>query len=473
MHIGNRKSSVRFMGVTTATLAAAAVTVGMANNAMAIPLFNGGNNLIGAAAGLDENMGGTHFLAPAGPLTAVPAGAYTAPSGATNAAGGQAVGMTESIRFTDNNGNGTYEAGIDTPTGLNLPQPQTLGAGAAGFDDRLGLTNPLLGLNVVPARAGALLRWDTNNQDPSMGADPKFLMPAGSVSGQVYNLNPQAVAASSAPTVDDGLSPGAAAGDSIPDFIPFVFDLNGARAVTYTLTFVGEDDTILDWDGDGISPSLGTGFDPDDVVPDALIPRKRDYEGGLNANIASPPLNEQYFNNNAGNDLTGAAVPPVGPLGTPTGTTGGVDPIDNFVDGTLILGGRLVNSFATLTWTEIDADDNTFGFQPSGLFERDIQFFADVIYDEGLLVTNMRVGAGSGGDVNFEWDDIPFNSFAESGVTGTGGFDVNGELDYDFTFSSSASQTFEVLSLVPEPLTSSMAIMGLAGLCSSMRRRRA
>lgn len=468
-----RKIKSRILGVTTASLAAATVMFGSANTASAIPLFEGGNNLIGSAAGLDENMGGMHYLAPAGPLTATPAGAYIAPNGAANALGGQAVGMTESIRFVEVGGGPGYQAGIDIPIGLNLPQPQTLTAAAAGFDSRIGTVNPLLGVGVVPARVGALMRWDTNNEDPSMGADPKFLTPAGSITGQTFNLSPQAVAASSSPAVDDGMAPGAVAGDMIPDFIPFVFDLNGARAMTYTLTFVGEDDTILDWDGDGDSISTNGVFDPDDVVPAELIGRKRDYEGGLVGNVASPPLSEDFFNNNGGNDLTGSPLPVAGPVGQTTAATG--DPIDNFVDGTLLLGGRLVNSFAVLTWTEIDGNGPLPGFVQTGQFERDIQFFSNVIYDEGKLVDEGKVKVGSGGDLNFGWDDIPFTSFsavAAPGTIMTGGFDVNGLVDYDFTLSASASQTFTA-HIIPEPMTSSMAVLALGGLSAALRRRRA
>ena len=418
----------------------------------ALSPFSGGNNLIGAGAGLDENFISTGVAPGFGGLN------YVTPNGINGggpviAAGTSMPGMTESIRYGEVGGGAGYQALTDAALGINIPQPMFLPAS----DARVGIPNPLaLGAPIWGARTGSVLRWDVLDSDPpgAPGA-PDFLIPAGSVTGQAVNLTPQVVTALSGPLSDDGLAPGSMAADGIPDFLAFTTTFTGQRIASFELSFFDESDGAL----------FGG------VLPPALQPRVRLYEGGSLLSIASPPMDEAFFDHDTGNDLTGAGAGPGGP-GAASGVATG-DAIDAAVDGTLLLGGRLINAFASLTWSEIDALPGTPGFQLSGRFELDIQFFANVRYDEGsMFLAGLTSDEGT---VNADWDNVPFGSFAlvapAPGAGFAGGDDINGLGIYDFKESPSASQTFS--SIIPEPVSAGLGLIGLGLLSGYIRRRKA
>ncbi len=373
-------------------------------------IFEGANLFSdGPAKGLSENY-----------ISADPAADYIAPNGALASANAyaaalnQAVGMTESIRIdfnalaahpgsTATGGiaaaamSGVRSPGLNLATlgpvafadgiqGVNLPQPQLLPAS----DPRSDNLNPSGG-SAFGARTGATTFYIENNP---AGPNVDFLDPIGSSTGQAFNLTPFRVLSSSlGGLIDDGLAPGSLAGDLTPDFIPFEAAVGAgsqftARTASITLEF-------FDRSNMGVQPD------------DDLVARYQLFDDTVTLpSVESPPMREENFNHDIGNHA--------GPIG--------VDDVNDATDGLLLLGGELRNARATLTWTEVDGDDAMAGFQPSGRFTWDIDFTADVVWDEGKLFDDGLLDEFIG-SVGANWRNIPFN------LNSDGTFDLLGALD--------------------------------------------
>ncbi len=486
----------------------AAMTAGaLCSSAMAIPGVNAtifeGNNLFsdGPAKGLDENY-----------ISSDPANDYVAPNGATAsgnlyaAALNQAVGMTESIRIdtgalavhatsTATGGvspvamSGVRSPGFNLATlgpvafadgiqGINLPQAQFLPTTDIRHDE----VSPFNGASQFGARTGATTFYLENNP---AGPNIALLPPIGSSTGQAFNLTPARVLSNSlGGLIDDGLAPGSVTGDVQPDFVPFEAAVvagvqTTARTASFTLEF-------FDSVSSGGQSDLHARYQLfDDTV---TIP-----------SVESPPMREENFNHNIGNNA--------GPIGA--------DDVNLATDGLLLLGGELRNARATLTWTEVDGDPTTGGFQPSGRFTWDIDFTSDVVWDEGKLFDDGLI-ADPIGSLGASWRNIPFNlnsdgtfdllgMLGDIGVDGTmvdvsaaavGGVDAGGwdflleaaplptVSDYDFdafggapgwpTGSGSNDVSFVVRTPteIPEPVTGTMGLLSLAGLLGYATRRR-
>ncbi len=444
----------------------------IATSALGVPLsnqtFHGGNNLLGEGAGLLENY-----------ISETP-GTYVAINKSVNPAGGSMPGMTESFRVDLSGRSGSFEDGIQ---GINLSSPGLV----PSSDARSAIGNPsLVSTNTTlpsdgithpsndsgplkdspfwRARLGSMIRWITNSADPGPGG-PLALLPFGSTTTQVYNMTPRLILPVSSTTVDDGLAPGSLSGDGIPDFLPFVLDYAGRRVASLDIVFFDEED----------GPALFGG-----VTPTALIPRLDVVEDDGVGTLVEPhssPLLETNFDFNDGNigDLTSGHI-------------------DGHVDGTLALTGRILNAIVNFTWVETK--------RHSGEFELDIELGGDVIYDGGLLFDDF---GSTVGEFTLEWSDIDMMASVEGNLkaVGNGGVRQDGALvdvtdaspdaidaggedflrdlivhayswDYDFEDKPSARQTFNIVSvdIIPEPLTSSTALLSLGWLGLRLTRRR-
>ncbi len=459
--------SRRFV-LLVASLAGLFITTSVLGVPLSNQTFNGGNTLLGEGAGLLENY-----------ISETP-GAYVAINQSGNPAGGAMPGMTDSFRVDWSGRSGSFEDGIQ---GINLPSPGRvpLGDARSGISNpSLASTNTWLALNGIThssndsgppkdslfwrARVGSMIRWITNSADPGPGG-PLALLPFGSTTTQVYNMTPRLILPVSGEAIDDGLAPGSLAGDGIPDFLPFVLDYAGRRVASLDVVFFDEED----------GPALFGG-----VTPTALIPRLDVVEDDGIGTLVEPhsaPLLEANFDFNDGNigDLTGGHI-------------------DGHVDGTLALTGRILNAITNFTWVETK--------RHSGEFELDVELDGDVIYDGGLLFDDF--GSTVGG-FSAEWSDIDMMASVKGNLEAVGNAgvrqdgvlvdvtDVNSDMvdaggedflrdliahayswDYDFEDKPSARQTFNVVSvdIIPEPLTSSTALLSLGWLGLRLTRRR-
>jgi hypothetical protein len=341
-------------------------------------------------------------------------GDYIMPDGSTSGPVGTS-GMTETI-FT--------AARPGAPLGgVNIPQPALLGAGSG--DSRLGVLNPLAGAPVWGARSGAVVRWDVL---ADIGGTVAPLTP-GVVTGVLYNMTPgpftSLTIGAGGPVfpVDDGMSPGSAV-DGFPDTLPFALDLAGRRFASFSLGFLGDDpDTAAIFGG---------------AVPTAMLPVVELWDGGAGLVLSDGTLAEGDFNHNGGPFAGGAGAAH---------------------DGTLLLTGVLGDAFTNQTILETAAG--------SGEFFLDIEFFGNVRYTGGGLVSDGTVAVGSVGTVGANWNDIPFTEAGPGGMFPNGTFDRNGLASFDFRpgGSFSADQSF-VGTAVPEPATVGLGMLVLGSLAS-------
>lgn len=456
--VGNNNNNIESSSMSRRFVLLAASLAGLfiTTSVLGVPLsnqtFHGGNNLLGEGAGLFENY-----------ISETP-GAYVAINQSVNPAGGAMPGMTESFRVDWSGRSGSFEDGIQ---GINLSSPGRVPSSDARSvigNPSLGSTNTTQDSSFWRARLGSMIRWITNSADPGPGG-PLALLPFGSTTTQVYNMTPRLMLPVSGNAIDDGLAPGSLSGDGIPDLLPFVLDYAGRRVASLDVVFFDEED----------GPALFGG-----VTPTALIPRLGVVEDDGIGTLVEPnsaPLLEANFDFNDGNigDLTGGHI-------------------DGHVDGTLALTGRILNAIANFTWVETK--------RHSGEFELDVELGGDVIYDGGLLFDDF---GSTVGEFSAEWSDIDMMASVEgnleavgnagvrqdgvlvdvtdvsSGSVDAGGEDFLRDLiahayswDYDFEDKPSARQTFNVVSvdIIPEPLTSSTALLSLGWLGLRLTRRR-
>lgn len=438
----------RILGITTASLAAGSVMFGMADTASAtLPLWQGTTNfLAGVPRALDEN-----YVA----QPAVGAPLYTMPDGSVEGVLGT-PGMTESI-FT--------APRVGAPLGgLNVPQPAFLSPLLAPTDPRALVPNPIQ--DFVPgiqggetpqwgARAGAVIRW-TETADAFinmalLGDGPGGSAPFGAVTGVLYNLTPgQFVSSTLDPTgapvalINDGLAPGSSALDVFPDTLPFTTNNAGERFASFNITANGRDATTAAFFGTTVAG-----------IPSALVPIIELYDDTtlhtlLEIPDGADPLSELDW---------GTAGHSFGPV------TGASHDANDTPPALLV--GELADMTITQTIREVGL--------MSGVFELDISVSADIIYTGGKLVVDGKVNVGSTGTLGFNFENIAFPVSAAGGLFPNGTYDRNTLATYDFIpgQSFSADQSFDVNYYVPEPLTTSLSLMGLAGLGASVRRRRA
>lgn len=454
---GFRVSRAHMTGVVLA-----AIMLLASGPAMALPLYDGINNLAGRGYGLDEN-----YVEPAGP----PAGSpwYMMPNGATSAganAGLGTPGMTETI-FTAPRGPATVAGGGAPLGGINLPQPALLSAGSG--DRRAGVPNFALpaagGAPVWGARAGGAFRWETNaNFDGSAST----ALPLGDATAIAYNMTPFNFSATTfgfdesgglaaAIGIDDGLAPGSAIGDTIPDTIPFLTTApgGGQRIANFELSFIGLEDFALFGHADAALFAA-------DPIASNMLPIVEIWEGGNTFELSVGGLLEGDFDHD---------------FGANTGEVG------DATDGGLLLSGFLTNAIARQSLIETAPG--------SGVFELDVTFQFDVAWVGGSLVgpkvlaadlTDPTTWTGTG-EIN--WADIPFPTIGPgpyglaapgAGEFPNGTFDRNGLSSFDFRpppGSFSADLNFEVT--IPEPVTAGMGLLGLSSLGAYLfgRRRRA
>ena len=410
--MNNRRAMRRFVnGLAVAFLLC---TV---NSVTADPLpvgtpFPGQNFLSGQSFGLDENY-----------VAATSSGWYTMPSG-SNATPDGTPGMTESI-FTGSR--------VGAPNGgLNLPQPSFV----PPSDSRHAISSPLSAPGTVgqwPARAGAVVRWDMLS-DIGGNLIP-LLPPAGSVTGIVLGLTPKQFT-STTPSItllNDGLSPGSAVEPGplgvpgvFPDTMAFATDFSGRRALSFELSFFGND-------ADSAALFAATGVP---AVPSQVIPVVEWWDGGANLTLNNNLL-ESDIDHNGG--IFGATASPAR-------------------DGDPLLIGQLGDAFVQQTILETARD--------SGEFVLDIQFQGNVEYIGGDLVSSGVVAAGSTGTLSANWEDVPFPVSGAGGIFPNGSYDRNGIDSYDFRpgGSFSADQSFTTDAAIPEPVTATLVVLAISAL---------
>ena len=330
-------------------------------------------------------------------------GDYTMPNGSTSGPAGT-PGMMASISVGPT---------TTAPFGqVSLPQPATV----PGSDSRSGTVNPLLGGARWRPRVGAVIAWD----QISDGGAPVALLPSGSVTGVVHGLTPLTLASSSGFMFDDGTAPGSVAFDSVPDALPFALDPDGRRTASFTSLFAGPEDG-----------GLFGGFTPAPLLGSVEL-----WEGGDVFDPDAPSLSEFDFDHNGG-PFAGEAL--------------------DARDGTLLLGGTLVNAMANYVFTETS--------RGSGMFEMDVDLTGDVTYGTGSLLGSGVVHPGSAGSLHLKWEDIDVTA-----MIGSGGLDYNGPaFDYPAENSTLAEQTFEA---IPEPATVITCPTAMAAVLLTLWRRR-
>lgn len=357
------------------------------------PLFEGPNLFSGGLPqGLEENMTGSgsslflfHYHAPNG-TNSFNSGSLSAGTGANH----MAVGMTESLRRDSRNRASQASTGRtpfgtrvkfqDGLQGINLRQPQSVSI----FDDRFLLPhpNPTHSNNQFSARTGFVNGFSLNNPP---GPNGSTISPFGSSTGQAFNLTPhRMLSTGSALLEDDGLSPGSVASDGIADFVPFTAQAGlfgiplSPRHASFTVQYIDRDDLI----NAGFLKSNGT----ENVTGiSKLLPRFQLFDDGTTlVDPATAPVNENNFNHDIGNRNGGATGESLG--------------IDRIVDGTMLLGGELANASTTIVYRETGTR--------TGHFVMDIDFLAEVHWDEGSLVNNFLIGVGDG-TLSANWSNIP------------------------------------------------------------------
>lgn len=415
----------RRLAVLVALFTATAAT----HHAVATINFGTGEiGLLGDALGTEENFVG----AP---------GDYIAPDTTTNdpLAGGQMIGMTESLRLDPLAG---------APDGsIHLGQPAVLPV----TDPRSGIDHPVLGAPRWRPRLGALGRADFVTPDQS---PPVELTPGDpQITVQLFNLNEVGSFSLFAPALDDGEAPGSVAADGIHDTVPLADLGGGIMGVSIIRDYFG--------------PSHGPDF-LGGILPPALTPRVSIFEdSGSSIDLFTPPLDEVNFDHNAGNNSDGGVTewPGDAPDGTvtgPTGITGGE--IDDGVDGTVLLTGVLDFASASISWTETAPG--------SGEFVMDIFFSAFIEFDGGSLLPQIDPDQNFG-EITAFWEDIPFPD-STAVIPGT---DVNTLPIYDFDDfglhgASLEDANFSIgFTLVPEPGTALVIVCMSAPVLTRRRTR--
>jgi hypothetical protein len=431
---------LRRTGPTVLGLAGALLVTGSAR--AAFPIFpNEINKFVGVPVATEENYiqaGGVSVPFGAGSSTL--GGAYVSPReffsggalGTISGPTGRVSGTTESIR-------GTAAAAA----GINLAQPMNV-VGVAG-DIRAGTVNPLIpipGTSWFGQRVYSLAQIQSIQDGVSVP-----LLPLGDITAQLFNMTPKAYLSISGPLVDDGTAPNSIAGDGIPDFTPFI-PVGAGKIAVFTVDFFGAEDGIasltprIDFIDDSAAGTLLDTSGAGHSFPTPVGPADNDLDGKR--------LVETYINHNAGGQTGGSPATEVAPDATDVPA--------------VALTGTVSNAQATFVFRQATAGADVF---------LDLSFQGDINYDGGSLYPLL---APKDGTVGATITGINWSNYVAAtpggGVIG-GGDPLPGGTGDQFDYAGAQSASFDASFSpgIPEPMTGSLALMGLAGLAAVMRRR--